>query len=116
MVRRMRPSSVLVDISIDQGGCFEISRPTTHDAPTYADDIDDCVTNMPSAAPRTSTFALNNATLPFVLASRQRLEASASGRPAPPEWTQYQLRPSEQQAVASALNAVAIPLEEALMS
>ena len=67
MVRRMKSGSVLVDISIDQGGCFETSRPTTHAEPTYV--IDDvihyCVTNMPGAVPRTSTFALNNATLPF---------------------------------------------------
>ncbi len=67
MVRRMKSGSVLVDISIDQGGCFETSRPTTHADPTYV--IDDvihyCVANMPGAVPRTSTFALNNATLPF---------------------------------------------------
>jgi alanine dehydrogenase len=67
MVRRMKAGSVLVDISIDQGGCFETSRPTTHADPTYV--IDDvihyCVANMPGAVPRTSTFALNNATLPF---------------------------------------------------
>jgi alanine dehydrogenase len=67
-VRQMRPGSVLVDISIDQGGCFETSRPTTHAEPTYI--VDDvvhyCVTNMPGAVPRTSTFALTNVTLPFV--------------------------------------------------
>jgi len=70
MVAAMRPGSVLVDVSIDQGGCFETSRPTTHADPTYL--VDDvvhyCVANMPGAVPRTSTFALNNATLPFVLA------------------------------------------------
>jgi alanine dehydrogenase len=61
---------VLVDIAIDQGGCFETSRPTTHAAPTYVEEgvIHYCVTNMPGAVARTSTFALNNATLPFVLA------------------------------------------------
>jgi alanine dehydrogenase len=67
MVRRMKAGSVLVDISIDQGGCFETSKATTHADPTYV--IDDvihyCVANMPGAVPRTSTFALNNATLPF---------------------------------------------------
>ena len=70
MVRRMRPGSVLVDIAIDQGGCFATSRPTTHAAPTYVEEgvIHYCVTNMPGAVARTSTFALNNATLPFVLA------------------------------------------------
>jgi alanine dehydrogenase len=67
MVKRMRPGSVLVDISIDQGGCFETSKPTTHADPTYVVDdvIHYCVANMPGAVPRTSTFALNNATLPF---------------------------------------------------
>ncbi len=69
MVRAMKPGSVLVDISIDQGGCSATSRPTTHADPTYVEDgvIHYCVTNMPGAVARTSTFALNNATLPFVL-------------------------------------------------
>ncbi len=69
-VKQMRAGAVLVDISIDQGGCFETSRPTTHAEPTYV--VDDvvhyCVTNMPGAVPRTSTFALTNVTLPFVKA------------------------------------------------
>jgi alanine dehydrogenase len=70
LVKRVRPGSVLVDIAIDQGGCFETSRPTTHAAPTYVEHgvIHYCVTNMPGAVARTSTFALNNATLPFALA------------------------------------------------
>jgi alanine dehydrogenase len=70
MVRQMRPGSVLVDIAIDQGGCFETSRPTTHSDPTYLEEgvVHYCVTNMPGAVARTSTFALTNATLPFVLA------------------------------------------------
>jgi alanine dehydrogenase len=70
MVQRMRPGSVLVDIAIDQGGCFETSRPTTHSAPTYVEEgvVHYCVTNMPGAVARTSTYALTNATLPFVLA------------------------------------------------
>jgi alanine dehydrogenase len=67
-VTDMHSGAVMVDISIDQGGCFETSRPTTHAEPTYV--VDDvvhyCVTNMPGAVPRTSTFALTNATLPFV--------------------------------------------------
>ncbi|MGE2727859.1 alanine dehydrogenase [Mycolicibacterium vaccae] len=69
-VAHMRPGAVLVDIAIDQGGCFEDSRPTTHDDPTYAvhDTVFYCVANMPGAVPRTSTFALTNATLPYVLA------------------------------------------------
>ncbi|PVE26040.1 alanine dehydrogenase [Microvirga sp. KLBC 81] len=70
MVRQMRLGSVFIDIAIDQGGCSETSRPTTHSAPTYI--VDDvvhyCVTNMPGAVARTSTFALNNVTLPFTLA------------------------------------------------
>jgi alanine dehydrogenase len=67
MVRRMKAGAVLVDISIDQGGCFETSKATTHAEPTYVVDdvIHYCVANMPGAVPRTSTFALNNATLPF---------------------------------------------------
>jgi alanine dehydrogenase len=69
MLKRMRPGSVIVDISIDQGGCCETSRPTTHAQPTYVEEgvVHYCVTNMPGAVARTSTFALNNATLPFVL-------------------------------------------------
>ena len=70
MVKTMKQGAVLVDIAIDQGGCFETSRPTTHAAPTYVLDgvIHYCVTNMPGAVPRTSTFALTNATLPYVRA------------------------------------------------
>jgi len=74
MVRRMRAGSVLVDIAIDQGGCFETSRPTTHSNPTYIEEgvVHYCVTNMPGAVARTSTFALTNATLPFVLALAEK--------------------------------------------
>ena len=70
LVREMKRGSVLVDISIDQGGCSETSRPTTHANPTYVlhEVVHYCVTNMPGAVARTSTFALNNATLPFILA------------------------------------------------
>jgi alanine dehydrogenase len=70
MIRRMRQGSVVVDIAIDQGGCFETSRPTTHAAPTYVEHgvVHYCVTNMPGAVPRSSAFALNNATLPYVRA------------------------------------------------
>jgi alanine dehydrogenase len=65
----MKPNAVLVDVSIDQGGCFETSRPTTHSDPTYEVDgiTHYCVTNMPGAVPVTSTYALTNATLPYVL-------------------------------------------------
>ena len=69
LVARMRPGSVLVDISIDQGGCFEDSRPTTHAQPTYRvhDSVFYCVANMPGAVPHTSTYALTNVTLPYAL-------------------------------------------------
>jgi len=70
MVRKMKAGAVMVDISIDQGGCFETSKPTTHADPTFVVDgvVHYCVTNMPGAVPRTSTFALTNATLPYVRA------------------------------------------------
>jgi alanine dehydrogenase len=70
----MKPRSVLVDVSIDQGGCFETSRPTTHSDPTYevGGITHYCVTNMPGAVPITSTYALTNATLPYVLALADR--------------------------------------------
>src|SRR6204780_3781700 len=70
MVKTMKTGAVVVDISIDQGGCFETSRPTTHDNPTFVEAgvVHYCVTNMPGAVAHTSAYALNNATLPFVLA------------------------------------------------
>lgn len=69
MLSQMRHGAVVVDVSIDQGGCFETSKPTTHENPIYVLDgvVHYCVANMPGAVPRTSTFALNNATLPFIL-------------------------------------------------
>lgn len=69
MVKSMKAGSVMVDIAIDQGGCFETSRPTSHEEPTFVVDevVHYCVTNMPGAVPRTSTFALCNATLPYVM-------------------------------------------------
>ena len=70
MLKCMKPGAVLVDVAIDQGGCFETSHATTHADPTYVVDgvVHYCVANMPGGVPRTSTFALNNATLPFTLA------------------------------------------------
>jgi len=70
MIAKMKPGSVVVDVAIDQGGCFETSRATTHDDPTYVVDgvVHYCVANMPGGVARTSTVALNNATLPFALA------------------------------------------------
>lgn len=78
----MKPQAVLVDVAIDQGGCFETSRPTTHGDPTYEVDgiIHYCVTNMPGAVPITSTYALTNATLPYVLALADLGVAEAARR------------------------------------
>jgi alanine dehydrogenase len=84
MLKTMKRGSVLVDIAIDQGGCFETSRPTTHDDPVYEIDgvIHYCVANMPGAVARTSAFALNNATLPFVLKlANQGAEAAMKADP-----------------------------------
>ena len=69
LLKRMQPGSVVVDVSIDQGGCFETSHPTSFDDPTYVIDniVHYCVSNMPGAVPRTAAFALNNATLPFII-------------------------------------------------
>jgi alanine dehydrogenase len=74
LVSRMKPGAVLVDISVDQGGCFEDSRPTTHAEPTYRvhDTVFYCVANMPGAVPHTSTYALTNVTLPYVIALADR--------------------------------------------
>jgi alanine dehydrogenase len=74
MLADMKPGAVIVDVAIDQGGCVETSRPTTHSDPTFVVDgiVHYCVTNMPGAVPRTSTFALSSATLPFVLALAEK--------------------------------------------
>ncbi len=84
LIARMRPGSVVVDVAIDQGGCFETSRPTTHADPVYLEEgvIHYCVTNMPGAVARSSAFALNNATLPFVRAMAQKgIMAALGGDP-----------------------------------
>ncbi|KUI25136.1 alanine dehydrogenase [Mycobacterium sp. IS-1742] len=84
-VAQMKSGAVLVDIAIDQGGCFEDSRPTTHDDPTFAvhDTVIYCVANMPGAVPRTSTFALTNATMPYVLKLADKgWRAACQGDPA----------------------------------
>lgn len=84
LLKRMRAGSVVVDVAIDQGGCFETSRPTTHQNPTYVEEgvVHYCVANIPGAVARTSTFALTNATLPYLLklanqGYRQALQADA---------------------------------------
>lgn len=81
LVAKMRPGSVLVDIAVDQGGCFEGTLPTTHDNPTYRihDSLFYCVANMPGAVPRTSTFALTNVTLPYVVALAEKGWQAALG-------------------------------------
>jgi alanine dehydrogenase len=81
-LKLMKPHAVLVDVSIDQGGCFETSRPTTHSDPTYEVEgiAHYCVTNMPGAVPITSTYALTNATLPYVLALAERGPEEALAR------------------------------------
>lgn len=83
MLKDMKDGSVLVDISIDQGGCFETSKATTHDEPTYVIDgvVHYCVANMPGGVPKTSTYALNNATLPFVLKLADGVEAALASDP-----------------------------------
>jgi alanine dehydrogenase len=117
MVGRMRPGSVLVDISIDQGGCFETSHPTTHADPTFVVDgvVHYCVANMPGAVARTSAVALNNATLPFVLELAQKGYRRALGE-------NIHLRRGlnvhggriTYGAVAEALKLPSVPFEEAL--
>jgi alanine dehydrogenase len=80
----MKPGAVLVDVAVDQGGCFQTSRPTTHTNPTYEVDgvIHYCVANMPGAVPVTSTYALTNATLPYVRALADRgAPAAAADHP-----------------------------------
>lgn len=83
-LRRMEPGSVLVDVAVDQGGCSETCRPTTHDAPTFVEEgvVHYCVANMPGAVPRTSTVALTNATLPYAQAiATHGLRAAARANP-----------------------------------
>jgi alanine dehydrogenase len=85
LVSRMKPGSVLVDIAVDQGGCFEDTRPTTHDDPTFRvhDSVFYCVANMPGAVPNTSTHALTNVTLPYVMElANEGTAAAAAGNPA----------------------------------
>ena len=85
LVAHMKPGAVLVDIAIDQGGCFEDSHPTTHDDPTFAvhDTLFYCVANMPAAVPKTSTFALTNATMPYVIELAERgWQAACRSNPA----------------------------------
>ncbi|GAA3076781.1 alanine dehydrogenase [Pseudonocardia yunnanensis] len=117
LVARMRPGSVLVDIAIDQGGCFEGSRPTTHDDPVFPvhDSIFYCVANMPGAVPNTSTRALTNATLPYVLALADRGPAGAvAADPSLAAGVNVVAGQVVQPEVAAAHGMVAVPLSDAL--
>jgi alanine dehydrogenase len=103
-LKRMKNGSVVVDVAIDQGGCFETSRPTTHHAPTYIVDgvIHYCVTNMPGAVGRTSTYALCNVTLPYVMAfAREGWQAVARKNPGVAEGVNMVGRRVTNQAVAT---------------
>ncbi|MCF6321462.1 MAG: alanine dehydrogenase [Rhizobiaceae bacterium] len=114
MLSKMKPGAVLVDVAIDQGGCFETSRPTTHEDPTYEVDgiVHYCVANMPGAVPLTSSYALNNATLPFgLLLADHGLEALNMNRHLRNGLNVHRGRITNQ-AVAQALNMdMAEPLE-----
>ncbi len=116
-VRAMKPGAVIVDVSIDQGGCSETSRPTTHSHPTYI--VDDvvhyCVANMPGAVARTSTFALNNMTLPFVIALADKGYRVALGQD-PHLRAGLNIHEGQvtYQAVADALKLPYMPAEQAL--
>jgi alanine dehydrogenase len=117
LVRRMMPGSVLVDIAIDQGGCSETSRPTTHAQPTYIDEgvVHYCVTNMPGAVARTASLSLNNATLPFTLTLadvglRRALQANVHLRAGLNVFRGH----VTQAAVAKALGLELVPAEQAL--
>ncbi|HEY1974436.1 MAG TPA: alanine dehydrogenase [Pseudonocardia sp.] len=117
LVSRMKPGSVLVDVAIDQGGCFEDSHPTTHDAPTFPvhNSLLYCVANMPGVVPHTSTQALANATLPYALELanhgwRAALRADAALAAGLNTWNGRVVNP----AVAEALDLPVLPLSDAL--
>lgn len=117
MLKTMHPGSVIVDVAIDQGGCFETSKATTHDAPTYVVDgvVHYCVANMPGAVPRTSTFALNNATLPFIVALASRgAEAALLVNPHLLNGLNVYKGKITHPAVAESLGLDYIPVKEAL--
>jgi alanine dehydrogenase len=114
MIKAMEPGSVVVDVAVDQGGCFETTRPTTHEDPTYV--VDDvvhyCVANMPGAVPRTSTFALTNATTPYVLAlANKGLEKAAAVDPAIARGVNTYQGKVPHPAVAEALGVDASPID-----
>jgi alanine dehydrogenase len=117
IVRAMKPGSVLVDIAIDQGGCFEHSRPTTHAEPTFAvhDTLYYCVANMPGAVPNTSTHALTNVTLPYTVALANRGWRDAMRRdPALALGLNTHDGSLTYEPVAAAHDMTAVPLDEVL--
>ena len=117
LLSKMQPGSVVVDVSIDQGGCFETSRPTTHTVPTYIEEgvVHYCVTNMPGGVPRTSTLALNNATLPFICAlADQGYRSAMRENPHLMHGLNIYKGQVTHPAVALALNKPYIPAETAL--
>lgn len=117
IIKEMNPGAVVVDISVDQGGCFETSRMTTHSDPTYVvhDVVHYCVGNMPGAVPHTSTYALTNATLPFVVAlADQGLEASVRDDPALAKGVNVYKGKIVYEPVAAAHDLEAVPLETLL--
>jgi alanine dehydrogenase len=117
MIRSMRPGSVVVDVAIDQGGCIETARPTTHSDPTYevGGVIHYCVTNMPGAVPRTSTYALSNVTLPYALTlADQGFVAAVREDPALAKGVNVHDGKITYEAVAAAFGLPYTPLDEAL--
>jgi alanine dehydrogenase len=117
MLARMKPGSVIVDVAIDQGGSVETSRPTTHADPTYVVDgvVHYMVANMPGAVPRTSTYALNNATLPFTLAlADQGWRAALRADPHLREGLNVAAGRVTHRAVARALDLEYVPAESVL--
>ena len=113
----MRPGSVIVDVAIDQGGCVETARPTTHHSPTYIVDgiIHYCVTNMPGAVGRTSTYALCNVTLPYVLQfASHGWPAVAAAHPGVAEGVNMVDGQVTNEPVATTFNLPYTPLAEAL--
>jgi alanine dehydrogenase len=119
LAQRMKPGSALVDISIDQGGCAETSRPTTHRQPIYIDEdvVHYCVTNMPAIVPHTSTFALTNSTLSYGLeiANRGFPQALARNRALAKGLNTFAGKVTHE-GVATALNLPLTPVEEAIRS
>jgi alanine dehydrogenase len=121
LVSRMKPGSVLVDIAVDQGGCFEDTRPTTHDDPTYRvhESVFYCVANMPGAVPNTSTHALTNVTLPYVpyvmALANEGTSAAVRGNPALAKGVNVVAGQVVLPEVAEAHGMTAVPWQEVLV-